>query len=566
MFFEGGGTGEINPGSSPIVKIFSHSHGYAALKADSSGVIGWGDPNYGGGGLPTTSNVIDITPNLNGAFAGLRSDGTVVAWGYGGYGGNTNDVAYGSLDPTTIITNYPNYALFEISKFSITRSGYGFKKGDIFKPVGLVTAKELSSPIIDFQLEVLDVFNDSFASWQFGELDYIDSIKNLQDGTKITFPLYYNLQLLSFEKDEDSRIDLNSVLLIFINGVIQEPKVAYQFDGGSYFTFTSAPKYEDNVSIFFYRGSRNIDSVIVSSKETLKVGDEVQVLQNPLGSTPEQNSRTIYNLTSSNIMETNLYIDQGIDSNNYRPYSWTKQKRDQIINEQFIYKTRDSIESMIYPTSKIIKDFSVTDNQIFVDNAQFFNYENQSPLKFDALIVNDSLNDTVGAVELITNISSVEGFSGIVTGITTSNGIGTPLALKFYLNSPTPLTVGNPIYIFNTTIGNGVVSIYNSNNSKVGVGTNFLDNVYNISAYSTNGLVGIITCNILSTTPTVGLTTSGTNVGNFSWGKLAGFTRSNSPISIGVSGNFTNVGLSTFPTIQRRGTGLRNTGGLRKSL
>jgi hypothetical protein len=412
----------------------------------------------------------------------------------------------------------------------------------------------------------LEAFNDSFASWQFGEIDYIDSIKNLQDGIKVTFPLYYNLKLLSFETSEESRIDLNSVLLIFINGVIQEPKIAYQFGGGSYFTLTDPPKPEDNISIFFYRGTRNLDSVIIDVKETVKIGDEVQVLQNSYGTTPEQNSRTIYNLSSSNIIETNLYLDQGIDSVNYRPFSWTKQKRDQIINEQFVYKTRDSLESMIYPTSKVIKNFSNTDNEIFIDDAQFFNYENQSPISFDALIVNDSSSNANGSVELITNITSVQGFSGIVTGITTSNGIGTPLALKFYLNSSEPLTVGNPIYIFNTNIGNSVVSIYNSNNSKVAIGTMFVDNIYNISAYSTNGTVGIITCNILSTTPTEGLTTSGSYVGNFSWGKLSGFTRSISPISIGASGYTTNVGLSTFASIQRRGSGLRSTGALRKSL
>ena len=28
---------------------------------------------------------------------------------------------------------------FEVKNFSITRSGYSFKKGDVFKPVGLVT-------------------------------------------------------------------------------------------------------------------------------------------------------------------------------------------------------------------------------------------------------------------------------------------------------------------------------------------------------------------------------------------------------------------------------------------
>ena len=88
---------------------------------------------------------------------------------------------------------------FEISEFSIARPGHSFKVGDKFKPVGLVTAAHLSQPLQEFELEVVEVFNDQFASWQFGELDFIDNIKNLQDGIKTRFPLFFNGQLLSFE-------------------------------------------------------------------------------------------------------------------------------------------------------------------------------------------------------------------------------------------------------------------------------------------------------------------------------------------------------------------------------
>ena len=78
----------------------------------------------------------------------------------------------------------------------------------------------------EFELTVLETFTDSFASWQFGELDNVDSIRNLQDGFRKRFPLQFNDELLSFEKDEDSEIDLNAVLLIFVNGVIQETSLS----------------------------------------------------------------------------------------------------------------------------------------------------------------------------------------------------------------------------------------------------------------------------------------------------------------------------------------------------
>ena len=75
--------------------------------------------------------------------------------------------------------------LFEINTFSVTRPGHSFKVGDKFKPVGLVTASHLTSPIQEFELEVIEIFRDKFSAWQFGEIDFIDSISNLQDGQEL---------------------------------------------------------------------------------------------------------------------------------------------------------------------------------------------------------------------------------------------------------------------------------------------------------------------------------------------------------------------------------------------
>jgi hypothetical protein len=575
------------------------------------------------------------------------------------------NVEVGASSTTGIGSTY-----FEVSRFSISRQGYSFQRGDVFKPVGLVTAKGLASPLSEFQLTVVDTFSDSFAAWQFGEFDYIDSIKNYQDGVRTRFPLFYNNELLSFEALEDSQINLSNTLLIVINGVIQDPGVAYQFEGGTSFVFATAPRPEDNVAVFFYKGTGGDDTVLNTSiNETLKIGDTVQVLKNnSIPGTVTQNKRTIFDLSSSDKFETNLYSDQGVDSENNKPLSWIKQKVDRKINGENVYKTRDSIESLIYPTAKIIKDFSTTDTEVFVDNAEFFEYDNIiNPRPFSSLIVSGSpdpvsagvtavvsiagtiqslvinssgsgyignsvvvsissppkiieINDegvivsvgstatatvTVGAdgtittpititnpgfgyttlnppkvivplpdptYENISQISLINGFSGIITGIATTTGSnGNPLALRFYLNSPAyaGLQTGYPIYIFDTKIGSGVTSIDTSNSALVGIGTTFVDNIYYIHQFSSNGTVGIITCNILSTTSTVGLVSIGSAsnpVGKYSWGRLSGFTRSSSPISIGVSGNTVDVGLSTFPTIQRRGIGIRQTGALPKLL
>ena len=548
--------------------------------------------------------------------------------------------------------------LFEVTKFNISRTGYGFKKGDVIKPVGLVTAYGLASLVSEFQLTILDTFTDSFGAWQFGQLDYIDSIRNYQDGSRTRFPLYYNAQLLSFEKNasnQDSQvIDFDSLLLIFINGILQQPKVSYQFSGGTSFTFSNPPKSEDDIAIFFYRGSSS-DSTIVNVNETLKSGDQLQVYSNNnyLGITTTQDSRTILDISSSDKVRTNLYSLQGIDIVNKKPVSWTKQKVDMVLDGTIISKSRDSLESQIYPTAKVIKNFSSIDTEIYVDNAQFFNYENESPIDFGALIVAGSsdpvsasvtsivssggtiqsltinnpgsgyvgsavtvsisappiigigigtvasasisiVNGSLSTVtitnpgfgyditnppqvivplpdpiyENIINVSAVQGFSGNIVGISTSVGIGTALAIKFTLDpnlSPfTGLAIGQPIYIFDTKVGNGVTSIYGTNNAKVGSGTTFLDNIYNISAF--NSSVGIITCNIQSTSSIVGIATTGSTVGKISWGKLSGFTRSSSPVALAVSSYNVDSGLSTFPTIQRRGYGLRDIGSIKKNL
>jgi len=583
--------------------------------------------------------------------------------------GSTSETGTGllvSLEVGASSTTGIGSTLFEVKSFNISRPGYGFRNGDVFKPVGLVTDANLSEPVSEFELTVIETFTDSFASWQFGELDYIDSIASLQNGTRVRFPLNYNGQLLSFQKDpnnsDSAEIDLNALLVIFVNGVIQVPDVHYAFNGGTTFSFREAPEESDNISIFFYRGSRDQDSVIVNVNETIKKGDVVQVIKNnQLSGTVTQNPRTVVGITSSDVFETNLYNGPGIDEINLKPMSWTKQKVDKFISGEVVSKSRDSIEAQIYPTAKIIKDISSSDTEIFVDDAYFFNYEeNESAIvisSFDALIVDtvDPVSAAVTAVvsaagtiqslsivnagsgytgssvsvkfsapkyvgvgvgttatatiavtdgslttpititnpglgysltnqpkvivpfpapnyENVTDITTVEGFSGIVTGITTTSGTGgNPLALKFFLNSTsfTGLLVSYPICIVDTTVGSGVTSIDGGDASVVGVGTTFLDNVYYIHSISASGGNAEIVTNVKSDSSIVGIATTGSAtmpLGRFSWGKFSNLSRSSSPVSIGVTGLTVTSGLTTFPTIQRRGYGLRDTGSLRKDL
>ena len=282
---------------------------------------------------------------------------------------------------------------FEVSNYEITNQGYSFEPGDIIEPVGLVTDKRLAlqglGPIEPFQLTVLETFTDNFSAWNFGELDYIDTIRPLQDGIRTRFPLIYNGELFSFEQnpsDEDSAaVDLDSVLLIYVNTVLQVPKVNYNFDGGTSFEFTSAPFPEDDIDIYFYRGKRNLDSRIVTEvDESIRPGDELQIKKNDAindrtsfeNRTRTQEIRTVTEIASSDTVRTNIYFgNNDLETTRPRQVAWDKQKRDVFIYGEATSKARDSLEPIIQPTASIIRTFRDTDTEMFVDNSLLYTYE-----------------------------------------------------------------------------------------------------------------------------------------------------------------------------------------------
>ena len=578
-------------------------------------------------------------------------------------------------------------AQFSVSDFKVSRSGYGFKPGDVMKVAGLVTAKDYTQPVADFELEVLETFSDAFSSWSFGELDFIDSIAGYQNGTRKRFPLFYKGELLSFETNPANplsvSINLDAVLLIFVNGVLQTPGDSYKFTGGTSFIFEEAPQPQDKVDIFFYVGQDNVDAINIDVQSTVKVGDDLFVGKNPQFSTPAQNnSRTLTAIRGADTVETEIYTGLGVDENNFRPVDWIKQKNDMYVRGNLVTKARDVYEPKIFPTAKIIGDVSPTDTEIFVDNAQFFVYDNiildvnkSSSFEFDAFFGEErevapaeftttvSTSGTVSSIsidnvgsgytvssldiklsapkligvgvgttatatatitngqvssvtitnpglgytttnppltiiesprtptERLTEVSNVQGFSGIITGISTCPGTGGhPLALKFNFTAlldyailggkfnvapdTNDLQVGYPVLIYDTTIGHGVTSVDSDNNAVVGIGSTFLDNVYKVHAKS--GLLedGEIICNIHTDSPVVGLLSTGswsrdetgicTHLGRISFGRIYNFDERTNGIGIGVTGLTVDAGLSSFPSIQRRGDfGEQKSGGIR---
>jgi len=307
--------------------------------------------------------------------------------------------------------------LFGIKSFSIARQGYGFKRGDVITAVGLVTAKELTEPLEEFKLFVLDTYQDSVASWQLGEMNLIDSIKSYQNGIRSAFPLFYEGELLSFQKDKNdvdsSFIDFNSLLVVFINGILQEPELSYDFNGGAVVTFLEPPKKEDEIEIYFYVGSRGEDSFQTDIIETIQVGDTLQVKRFD-NTDIEQKQRTVFSINSVDTLNTDLYAGEGIDQEKNRPVNWIKQKQDFFINGVVYSKSRDSIEGQVYPIAKVISDFDDNATEIYVDNIELFDYEEKLiDLKtIDCFIIPDqSKNKIAIATANVSSIGTISSFN-----------------------------------------------------------------------------------------------------------------------------------------------------------
>ena len=134
--------------------------------------------------------------------------------------------------------------------------------------------------------------------------------------------------------------------------------------------------------------------------------------------------------------------------------------------------------------------------------------------------------ETPGVIkEDVTGASNVQGFSGIITGISTTTGTGGhPLALKINFRALKDYTVGGeaqlasdaldllagyPIMVYDTKVGSGVTSVFDSNNSVVAIGNTFLDNVYVVSQKSfENGPDAELILNIHTDSPVVGIATT----------------------------------------------------------
>lgn len=403
--------------------------------------------------------------------------------------------------------------------FGFQNTGYGYGNGEILTvaiggTTGIPTTSSYSGN--EFELTIDKVHNDSFSGWSVGTLQVLDKIDRFIDGVRKDFPLTAGGFIVSIVAAKGSKINVEDVLLVFVNNILQVPNQGYIFEGGSNINFTEPLKIGDTVNILFYKGSGDSDVIFRNVIETVKKGDSLQIKSDKSigqASYLTEEERIVEFVKSTNTVDTNLYDGPGniTDITFERPVDWCRQTEDVFINQIGVGKDRELYEPVINPSAYLIKSVGVGSTAIYVDNLRpIFDSQNendtdlrfQNKIKFirqepksgaaatavvsglgtiSSVIISDggvgyttanvSFGSTTG-VGTTTRASGDVSISagGIVTGVAiTSSGIG-----YTHTNPPTVL-ISPPTYseeevsVVSYTGDNGIIVGFGT--TAVGIGT-----------------------------------------------------------------------------------------------
>ena len=313
--------------------------------------------------------------------------------------------------------------------FEIKKTGYGYREGAILTvaiggTTGIPTTSSFSGN--EFQITVDEIADDKFSGWSVGTLQVLDNIEELIDGTRKDFPLKLNGAITSIVSAPGSKIDVQDVLIIFVNDVLQEPGAGYEFGGGSTLTFTEALKVGDKVTIIFYKGNGDSDVIFRDVIETVKKGDTLQLkhMAGVQAQSLDEDERSVLNVLSTGNVATNPYAGPGNtnDVTLSRPVTWCRQTEDKIIEGIPTGKDRELYEPVINPTSYIIKNVGVGSTAVYVDTLRpLFNPQNEaSSLSFQNKIKFIPQEPKVGA----SATAVVSGFGTISSVVISDGGVG----------------------------------------------------------------------------------------------------------------------------------------------
>ena len=385
----------------------------------------------------------------------------------------------------------------------ITNTGYGYTVGEKLSVAGIPTDSSAGTNFEAIQFTVKETQDDEFAAWVFGKLQILDDFSNEFDGKKTQFTLKENNKAISIEKDPGSPISLDDVLLIFLDDVLQKPVTAYEFTGGTQIKFTEAPKSGSKLQVLFYRGT-DADIASDTAIQEIKKGDSLQIMSSPqMKNIVAQDKRIVREIISRDTLQTTLYKNQGITNiiDPKRPVTWCKQRDDLFVDGVRVSKARDIYGGRVFPAARIITDVGVNDTAVYADAGSLIFSKAEAPdiNEFAIRIIDGEKNDigfgTTGFTNPIVEKSTVtvSGDSGSIVGIgSTTKGI----QFEFYipLDSPlrenqyggltkTGISTGDYFVVTRSNVGSGVTvkSGIGTNHEIVGIATQFLDGVYQVS-------------------------------------------------------------------------------------
>tara|TARA_R100000008_G_scaffold86370_1_gene79149 strand:+ start:2735 stop:16369 length:13635 start_codon:yes stop_codon:yes gene_type:complete len=382
--------------------------------------------------------------------------------------------------------------------YELASSGRGYSVNDelTLQPVPYKVGVS-TEPI---KLTVKTRHQDKFSGWNFGQILELDDPSKGFNGYRKTFLIQRTItepEYYSIVAHKDSGIVLANNLLIFINDVLQQPVVDYEFTGGTRIEFKEPPKPGSKCRMYLYVGS-NVDYLEVDVDQTIKEGDTLRIQErrsfdanklNILGQMvpqydangvliredfvgiatpgmghtitgdfihhqerkwdyditppetvnnwPEQDDRIIYELLSADTVQTQTYGGAGIstDGSFQRPVYWSKQQSDSIIDGRKISKSRTLNTPHVIPNTNIIASVASTDTKIYVKSTYpaFEAYDDYGASLNHITIV--GLGTTALDTSNIEVIKGVDytGDYGQITGIHTGRG---------------PTGVGTPRLIF----------------------------------------------------------------------------------------------------------------------
>ena len=136
-------------------------------------------------------------------------------------------------------------------------------------------------------------------------------------------------------------------------------------------------------------------------------------------------------------------------------------KVDKVINGEIVYKSRDSIEAQVFPTAKIINTIESSDTEIFVEDADLFDYD--SATDFSGLIV-------AGSTDPVASTTATVSTAGTITEYTiVSGGSGYTSTPTISVIAPPEIGVGvGTTATATATISNGTVTSVLVNNPGLG--------------------------------------------------------------------------------------------------